>query len=105
MKKAQMHDCRYAINALPQMKNAMLKHAPLTNFTLSLFGGGDMFGYNNPHSIGAANIQYAQQWLLRENITLQRSDVGGSISRSLVLSVGNGEILLKRYSMNPKQHL
>lgn len=94
-------DCRYANNALAQMKNAMQSYARITEFQLGLFGGGDMFAYRTPTSIGQDNIAYACQWLRREKLQTIQTDVGGAISRSLMLVIGTGEIQLKHYQMNP----
>jgi chemotaxis protein CheD len=97
--------CRYAVNAPAQMKKSMLSCASIDDFQISIFGGGDMFNFNSPRSIGMDNIAYARQWLMREKIKLHQSDVGGSISRSVVLITATGEIQLKRYAMNPQQQL
>jgi chemotaxis protein CheD len=94
-------DCRYANNALAQMKNAMQSYANITEFQLGLFGGGDMFAYRTPTSIGQDNIAYACQWLRREKLQAIQTDVGGAISRSLMLVIATGEIQLKHYQMNP----
>ncbi len=93
-------DCRYADNALAAMKFAMLQYAQLKEFHIAVFGGGDMFAFNSPTSIGYDNIRYARQWLQREQIQPYRVDVGGTISRSLTLIVATGEIHVKHYQMN-----
>lgn len=93
-------DCRYAVNALEQMKLAMLSFADPREFELGLFGGGDMFAYNTPTSIGMDNIHFAQEWLIREKLHVIRLDVGGTFSRSLTLVIPTGEIQVKHYQMN-----
>lgn len=93
-------DCRYASNALEQMKRSMLAYASMNEFQLGIFGGGDMFAYSTPTSIGYDNIAYARQWLMREKLKPLHVDVGGSISRSLMLVIPTGEIQLKHYEMN-----
>lgn len=93
-------DCRYADNALANMKFAMLQYAALKEFHVAVFGGGDMFAFSTPTSIGFDNISYARQWLQRERIEPYRVDVGGAISRSLTLILATGEIHLKHYQMN-----
>jgi len=93
-------DCRYATNALEQMKRSMQAHADINEFQLGIFGGGDMFAYSTPTSIGFDNITYARQWLMREKLKPIHIDVGGSISRSLMLVIPTGEIQLKHYEMN-----
>lgn len=93
-------DCRYAIHALAQMKKAMLAYADMAEYQLGLFGGGDMFAYTTPTSIGHDNIAYAHRWLKHEKLQPVQTDVGGAISRSLMLVVPTGEIQLKHYQMN-----
>ena len=93
-------DCRYAVHALAQMKKAMQTYANVAEFQLGLYGGGDMFAYRTPTSIGQDNIAYACQWLRREKLQPIQTDVGGSISRSLMLVIATGDIQLKHYQMN-----
>ncbi|HEY8940802.1 MAG TPA: chemotaxis protein CheD [Cellvibrio sp.] len=93
-------DCRYAANALEQMKLAMMSFADPAEFELGVFGGGDMFAYSTTTSIGADNIQFARNWLMREKLKPAQVDVGGKISRSLTLIISTGEIQLKHYQMN-----
>lgn len=95
-----MGDCRYANNALEQMKRSMQAYANMNEFQLGIFGGGDMFAYSTPTSIGFDNIAFARQWLMREKLKPLHVDVGGSISRSLMLVIPTGEIQLKHYQMN-----
>jgi chemotaxis protein CheD len=93
-------DCRYAIHALEQMKRSMQAYADINQFQLGVFGGGDMFAYSTPTSIGHANIAYVQQWLMQEKLKPLHVDVGGSISRSVMLVIPTGEIQLKQYEMD-----
>lgn len=95
-----MGDCRYADNAMEQMKRSMRAYADMNEFQLGIFGGGDMFAYSTPTSIGFDNIVFARQWLMREKLKPLYVDVGGSISRSLMLVIPTGEIQLKHYQMN-----
>ncbi len=97
---AAVGDCRYANNALAQMKRSMQFYSVMSEFQLGIFGGGDMFAYSTPTSIGYDNIAYARQWLTREKLKPTHVDVGDSISRSLMLVIPTGEIQLKHYQMN-----
>lgn len=93
-------DCRYAIHALAEMKRAMQAYAGIGEYQIGIFGGGDMFEYSSPTSIGHDNIAFARQWLRREKLQPTQTDVGGRISRSLMLVMLTGEIQLKLYHMN-----
>ncbi|WP_331344562.1 chemotaxis protein CheD [Cellvibrio sp. UBA7661] len=94
-------DCRYAVHALEQMKKSMQAYGNMNEFQLGIFGGGDMFPYRTATSIGFDNIAYARQWLMREKLQPTHVDVGGTISRSLMLVISTGDIQLKHYAMNP----
>lgn len=94
------NDCRYAIHALTEMKKAMQAYAGIGEYQIGIFGGGDMFAYSSPTSIGHDNIAFARQWLRREKLQPTQTDVGGRISRSLMLVMPTGEIQLKLYQMN-----
>lgn len=91
---------RYAGVALQHMKRAMKAYASIGEFQLGIFGGGDMFAYQTPTSIGHANIAFVRQWLAREKVKPAHIDVGGAISRSLMLVMPTGEIQLKLYDMS-----
>lgn len=93
-------DCRYAVYALAQMKKVMQAYADINEYQLGLFGGGDMFAYRSPTSIGQDNIAYACQWLKREKLHPIQTEVGGATSRSVMLVLATGEIQLKQYQMN-----
>jgi chemotaxis protein CheD len=93
-------DCRYAVHALAEMKKAMQTFAEIEEYQIGVFGGGDMFAYSAPTSIGHDNIAYVRQWLHREKIQPIQTDVGGRISRSLMLVLSTGQIQLKLYQMN-----
>ena len=94
-------DCRYAESALLTMKQSMLRYGELRHFLIGLFGGGDMFTPSGPSAIGEKNIDFAQQWLARERLAVQRTDVGGTVSRSLTFYLQTGEILIKQYNTRP----
>lgn len=93
-------DCRYAIHALKQMKKSMQAYGKLNEFQIGIFGGGDMFPYTTATSIGADNIAFAQQWLVRERLQPMHVDIGGTVSRSLLLLITTGDIQLKHYAMS-----
>jgi chemotaxis protein CheD len=99
-RQLQLQDCRYAENALAEMKKAMQAYAAIAEYQLGIFGGGDMFAYSTPRSIGHDNIAYIQQWFKQQNLQPSYTDVGGTISRSLMLVVPTGKIQIKHYQMD-----
>jgi chemotaxis protein CheD len=94
------NDFRYASIVLKEMKKTMIYYGKMQDYQIGFFGGGDMFPSFSMPSIGAENIAYAQRWLHQENLQPIKIDVGGNISRSLVLTVATGKIQMKHYVMN-----
>lgn len=94
------NDFRYASIVLKEMKKSMIYYGKMEDYQIGLFGGGDMFPLSGMPSIGAENVAYAQRWLHQEKLQPIKTDVGGSISRSLVLIISTGEIQMKHYVMN-----
>lgn len=94
------NDFRYASMVLKEMKKTMVYYGKMQDYQIGIFGGGDMFPSFAMPSIGTDNIAYAQRWLQQENLQPIKMDIGGSISRSLVLIVPTGEIQVKHYVMN-----
>lgn len=100
MHRDTQYDCRYASVVLKDMKKTMQHYAKLHEYHIGVFGGGDMFSYNTSASIGSENIAYAQRWMQQEKLHPLKVDVGGNISRSLMLMITTGEIQIKHYVMN-----
>lgn len=87
---------RYGKTALLLMKQAMQVYAACDEFQLGLFGGSDTL----PNcTIGQQNILYAQHWLQDEGLTVIHTDVGGTVSRSLVLELCSGQVNIKHYAL------
>lgn len=87
---------RYANTALSLLKNTMVQHASLSEFQFGLFGGSDTISH---FGIGKKNILVAQQWLDKEKLTAKQIDLGGTISRSLILTMSSGMVAVKHYEM------
>jgi chemotaxis protein CheD len=87
---------RYANSALLCLKKAMLGYASLKEYQLGLFGGSETISH---FDIGKKNIKAAQQWLREENLTAMKVDIGGSMSRSLILTLSTGVVAVKHYEM------
>jgi chemotaxis protein CheD len=87
---------RYGKTALILLKKEMLRHAPLKEYKLGLFGGSDTL---SNYGIGKQNLFYAQQWLYDEKLSVDQKDIGGLISRALVLQLDTGAIDIKKSPM------
>ncbi len=87
---------RYGKAALVLLKNAILQHGSLAEFQFGIFGGSDTISH---FGIGKQNIRVAQQWLDKEKLIARQIDIGGTISRSLILTMSSGMVAVKRYEM------
>lgn len=95
-------DYRFGEFALLEMDMLMCRLANPQEFQIGLFGGGNMFAQKSPVSIGIENIAYARHWLKQKKLAPFQVDVGGSVSRTLNINIGTGEILVKHYQMDTK---
>jgi len=96
--EANHNNYRYGKYALDYLLKQMSMYAPITEFEMRLFGGGNMYACNSTPSIGEANIIYAKQWAKQHNIDFIQQDVLGNICRSITFNSSTGIILLQRYS-------
>lgn len=92
----QAADPRYGVHALKLLRQAMEKNGAITEYQLGCFGGSDMFAGRIKGRVGELNIMLAMQWLTDCRLTLKHQDTGGFASRSVILDVRNGQILLRR---------
>jgi len=67
---------------------------------VKLFGGADMFSFNNGNenklTVGQQNIQVALNTIKEEKLRLMVSDTGGKRGRKIFFYTHTGEVLLKR---------
>lgn len=67
---------------------------------VKLFGGADMFSFDNKNenklTVGQQNIQVALNTIKKENLRLLIADTGGKRGRKIFFYTHTGEVLLKR---------
>ena len=73
----------------------MAKGAQKKRLVAKVFGGGNPVSAIRM-SIGERNIVFAREWLLRESICVEASDVGGPWSRKVLFNPHSGEAWCKR---------
>jgi chemotaxis protein CheD len=88
---------RYALPSLEYLYRNMLKHAPVEEYEICLFGGSNMYSHSVTPTIGENNIAFAQQWLKQHKLTVKKSDVLGDISRTILFNLTSGQITVKQY--------
>lgn len=82
--------------AMEVLVNAMLsKGAQKQRMIAKAFGGGNVVS-SLRRSIGNGNIEFTQNWLEREGITLVSSDFGGPWARKVLFAPNSGDAFCKR---------
>lgn len=98
---------RYAADALALLFKFMVRaQVPPEQFSVSVFGGGDMFPgvrRSDGLSIGQRNVNAAIGLIEANGLVCEVYHVGGQGYRSLVFDVGTGRVQLKHAdgTLNP----
>lgn len=82
------------------------KGASLKRCFAKVFGGGNIFNSSEPQSgralVGAANIDFAFEYLKSHNVEIKSSDTGGNLPRKIFFDPVNAKVFLKHIdSHNP----
>ncbi len=90
---------KYGMYAMELAINEMLKlGARREQLRCKVFGGAHVLrgGSSNEASVPQNNINFAFNYLETENVTVESSDVGGTVARKVLLFPQNFKVLLKR---------
>lgn len=95
--KAAAQPAMFADTGLPLLFRAMMGlKADRSRLRLFVAGGANMLGVGTDNfKIGERNIRATSDFLRRNGFTVARSDVGGTVNRTLHLEIGCGAIKLK----------
>jgi chemotaxis protein CheD len=98
-------DGRYADEAITLMQKKMaVVGAPLKEYQVKLFGGGNMFPGANKNrciQIGTLNVQAARRLAQQHGFTCMAEQLGGIGYREVIFEVWSGEVLVKHCVMLP----
>lgn len=87
----------YAIEML--IEDMQKKGASLSRCFAKVFGGGNIFNSAEPQSgkslVGAANIEFAFNYLKSHKIEIKSSDTGGNLPRKIFFDPVNSKVFLK----------
>lgn len=84
----------YAVELL--LNDMMKKGAQKKRMAAKVFGGSNMFNTApSDHNVGEQNIAFAFEYLEREGIPVQASDVGGNCSRKIYFDPVTSKVWLK----------
>lgn len=90
------YTCRYGLWAMEYLINEILKYGGYrNNLKVKLFGGGRVL-QNMTSDVGAQNIQFAEEYILNEELPIVGSDVGGSWPRKVLFFPATGKALVKK---------
>lgn len=99
---------KYADSGLKEMIRKMTAFGMLKSRTVvKIAGGAKMFeirGNANFGNIGERNASMVKQILREERMTIKAEDIGGSYARTMLLNVGNGDVII-RTAGRPEKHL
>lgn len=95
LKDKKINAGRYANSALALMKLALTEYAPMSAFQLGVYGGSDTIAH---FDVGKKNCEFIRSWLAAENLRATHMDLGGKISRSLILTLSTG-VVVKHHNM------
>jgi chemotaxis protein CheD len=90
---------RYGITAINQLLSAMFNiGADKSSLEAKIFGGGHVLESNNTITIPSDNIKLARVMMEFEDIPIEKSDVGMTFTRKLLMDVVTGKVYMKRTS-------
>lgn len=97
-------DGRYSDDAFALFDNAVARHgAPLREYVVKLFGGGNMFLHSAASDIdvGHKNVAAARAELKRRGLQPANEHVGGAGHRKLIFDLASGDVWLAFSDLGP----
>jgi chemotaxis protein CheD len=86
---------RYGSFAMEHMINDLLKlGASRTRLEIKVVGGGRMIDHMS--DIGARNVEFVREYLLKEGFLVSGEDLGGNNPRRVVYDVATGRVRVKK---------
>lgn len=89
---------RYGTIANPELLRQVLAlGCDVRNLQAKIFGGATAFGTDPSRSLGARNVQLAEEFLRCQGIPVVEKDVSGKRGRRLVFQISDGVTVLKNF--------
>ncbi len=99
--KAQAQPAMFADTGLPLLFRSMVGlRAERSRLRLFVAGGASVLTGPDSFKIGERNVRATMDYLARQGLAVRRSDVGGTVNRTLHLEVGSGTLALKTPTAN-----
>lgn len=92
----------YGCYAMELLINEMLKQGSRRSYLeVKVFGGGKMLRTMTNH--GAKNVEFVEEYLRKEKLTVVGGDVGGDYSRKIRFFPTTGQVQVRRISITRNQ--
>ena len=89
---------RYGTIANPELLRRVLAlGCEVRNLQAKVFGGATAFGSNLAQSLGARNVQLAEEFLRAEGIPVVEKDVSGKRGRRMLFQISDGVAMIKNF--------
>ena len=94
--KASTKPYMFADTGVPRMFKEIYKRgAKKERLKVYVVGGAQVMDDSGMFNIGKRNQMIVQKMFWKNKVTVLREDVGGSVNRTITLSVGTGQVKLK----------
>jgi chemotaxis protein CheD len=94
--KAQAKPAMFATTGVPLLfRSAFALGASKQRLVVKVAGGSSLLDDKGTFNIGKRNYVMLRKLLWKNGILIQAEDVGGSISRTLVLNLADGRVLIR----------
>ncbi len=94
--KAQKNPYMFADTGIPLLVNEMVKMgANKKKIIVKVAGGSNVLDTQNVFNIGKKNFLALKKILWKLNMRIHKQDVGGTISRTVILSLSDGSYTIK----------
>lgn len=97
--KARLKPAMFATSGVPALfRAAFALGAVKKRMIVKVAGGSSLLDDNGTFNIGKRNYVMLRKLLWKNDILIQAEDVGGSISRTLVLEMSTGRVVIRNRS-------
>ncbi|OKY76281.1 MAG: chemotaxis protein CheD [Desulfobulbaceae bacterium DB1] len=94
--RARKNPYMFADTGIPCLfKEAYLLGAIKSRLVVKVVGGAQILDPTGLFSIGKRNYLLLRQLFKKNNISIAKEDIGGSVNRTVSLEIGSGRVLLK----------
>ncbi len=94
--KAKENPYMFGNTGIPKLfKAAYQLGAKKPRIQVKIAGGANVIGSKGAFNIGKRNYMMARKMLWKNGVLIAAEDVGGTVSRTMILDLGTGDVLIK----------